>query len=186
MAVDLICPDCGGIIGGTDGDENGRGPCTCLESDSDVAPAGKSDTVTIPAPPPPPASETAGVHTAVETDAAAKVCIACGKDVSGHRRTKDSRGYLCLACAKAEIEQKKEGTVPCSQCGRRIKPAGLVHYRGEKICKLCFTAHKEAEKKIIKSVPDKHYQEHEKQKLLILGGVFLVLLLIVILRWFLL
>jgi hypothetical protein len=183
MAVDLICPECGGIIGGTDGDENGRGPCTCLESESDGAPAGKSDTVTIPAPPP---AETASVHTATKTDAPAKVCFACGKDVSGHRRTKDSRGYLCLACAKAEIEQKKEGTVPCSQCGRRIKPAGLVLYRGEQICKLCFNAHKEAEKKIIKAVPDKHYQEHEKQKLLILGGIFLVLLLIVILRSFLL
>jgi formylmethanofuran dehydrogenase subunit E len=117
---------------------------------------------------------------AAKSDAPEKLCFACGKNVSGHRRTKDSRGYLCLDCAKAEIAAKKEGTIPCAQCRRRVKPAGLVLHRGEMICKLCFQAHKDAEKKIIKAVPDQHYKEHEKQKLLIYGAIFVILLVIAV------
>jgi hypothetical protein len=181
MAVDLICPECGGIIGASDIEENGRGPCTCLEDEPAASPrVDKSDTAVMPSPPP----EQAPRSKPSKPDAGAKICLACGKDVTGHRRTKDSRGYMCLACAKAEIAAKKEGTIPCAQCRRRVKPAGLVLHRGEQICKLCFQAHKDAEKKIIKSVPDQHYREHEKQKLVILGAIFFILLLIVIWRSF--
>src|SRR5581483_5890443 len=79
MAVDLICPDCGGIIGGVGRDSEGRGPCTCVNHD-DPPRANGSDTVSIP-------SLKGGYDAA---DGREKLCIVCGKNVAGHRRVKDS------------------------------------------------------------------------------------------------
>src|SRR4051812_10898161 len=105
MAVDLICPDCGGIIGATDTDAEGRGPCTCLRDNGRVNGSSNdlsSDTVSIPVPPAAqtPANPLISSDSATATsESAAKFCIKCGKDVTGHRRVKDSRGYMCYACA---------------------------------------------------------------------------------------
>src|SRR5436309_2393163 len=71
MAGELLCPDCGGVVGATETTEAGP-PCTCFTSSS-------SDTaVDMPSP--------AGEKQE------AKICVLCGKDVTGHRRLKDSRG----------------------------------------------------------------------------------------------
>lgn len=168
MAVDVICPECGGIIGATGVDANGRGPCTCR---SDGKTDG-SDTVSIPSP--------SQYRDPVES--APKLCISCGKNVAGHRRVKDSRGYLCYDCAKGEIRQEREGTVPCAECGRRVKPAGIVEYGGIRICRKCYEDHKESQKKAVKKVATRHYEAHEKRNLLILTAVFVALGLIVLWR----
>ena len=160
MSVDaVVCPDCGGIIGGNGSD--GRRACTCVLS---AATASKSDTVRIDLPLPD-----------VNETRNQKVCITCGKDVTGHRRVKDSRGYMCYACAKAEMEAEREGTVPCAECNRRVKPAGLVNYDGIKICKKCFNDHKELKKKAVRKVATRHYELHEKKTLMWLAIIFCVL-----------
>src|SRR5690242_1399591 len=108
MSVDLICPECGGIIGGSSTDAEGRGPCTCFKNESTSSRSfggsgsdDPSDTVSLPSP----VSQGQDL-----SDKRAKLCIVCGKDVTGHRRIKDSRGYLCYNCAKDEVRQEREGT----------------------------------------------------------------------------
>lgn len=161
MSVDIVCPDCGGIIGGTGA--NGRQACSC------AVPPTKSDTVRIETPVPD-----------LNDARASKVCIVCGKDTAGHRRVKDSRGYMCYPCAKAEMDAEKAGTVRCAECGRRVKPAGLVDYDGIRICRKCFNDHKELKKKAVKKVATRHYELHEKKTLMTLAIVFTVLLILIL------
>lgn len=175
MAVDLICPDCGGVIGGTGINADGRGPCTCFkDSPSNGSASDPSDTVSIPAP--------AAGHD--PSDFQEKLCIVCGKNVAGHRRVKDSRGYLCYDCAKAEIRQEKAGTIPCAECGRRVKEGGLVNYGGIRICRKCHEDHKEAKRKAVKKVATHHFDAHEKKGLIVLLVIFVILGLIVLWRQF--
>lgn len=180
MAVDLICPDCGGVIGATGIDSSGRGPCTCFkeeavttrtESGSPVERDDPSDTVSLPSQQQP--AEQAG------TAALPKLCITCGKNVTGHRRVKDSRGYMCYDCAKKEVKAEKEGTVPCGECGRRMKEAGLLFYKGKKICRSCYDHNKEIDQKNRK-VATKEIDEYEKRNVIILAIIFGILGLIVI------
>lgn len=182
MAVDLICPDCGGVIGGQGVDSEGRGPCTCFQTDtnSDAPRSEKgdsSDTVSIPVPTP--ATSTGAAPAAVVSSEPAKLCIVCGKNVSGHRRVKDSRGYLCYDCAKKEIHAEKDGTVRCAECSRRIRPDGLVDYNGMKICKKCFSDHKEVER-FKKKVATHQYDAVEKRSVKIYAIIFGILALILI------
>ena len=94
MAVELICPECGGVIGGRGTNAEGRGPCTCSKEDSAVGvtrDGDSSDTVSLPAP----AGESEPTVT-VTTESTpkpapaaagpAKVCFVCGKNLAGHRR----------------------------------------------------------------------------------------------------
>lgn len=168
MAVDLICPDCGGVIGGTGVDAAGRGPCTCAPEPEAPSPEREdsSDTVSLPS------QQTA-------TESAPKLCISCGKNVSGHRRVKDSRGYMCYDCAKSEVKAEKEGTIPCADCRRRIKEAGLIMYKGKRICKICYDHLAEVDRKNRK-VATKEIDEYEKRNVIILGVVFGILTIIVI------
>jgi hypothetical protein len=172
MAVDLICPDCGGVIGATSTSADGRSPCTCFKDEGVTRRSENSDTVSIPAPAP--------GHDAA--DFREKICIVCGKNVAGHRRVKDSRGYLCYDCAKAEAKQEKAGTIPCAECGRRVKEAGLITYGGIRICRKCHEDHREAQKKAVKKVASHHFDVHEKKNLIIIAVIFVILAVIVIWR----
>jgi hypothetical protein len=171
MSVDLICPECGGIIGGVGVDANGRGPCTCF-SDSPDSLEEKDGTVSLPSP------QTANERTT--SSMPEKVCIVCGKNLSGHRRVKDSRGYMCYQCAKNEIEQEQAGTIPCAECGRRVKEKALISYLGIKICRRCYEDHKESKRKMVKVVATKQYEIHEKRSLIILAIIVAILGLIVL------
>jgi len=176
MAVDLICPECGGVIGGVGVDAQGRWPCSCFDNSSSQEETGeeKDDTVSMPSP------QSQAVIERTTSAQPEKVCIVCGKNLSGHRRVKDSRGYMCYKCAKSEIDREHEGTIPCAECGRRVKEQGLINYSGIKICRRCYEDHKESKKKIVKKVATKQYEEHEKRNLIILAVVFVILGLIVL------
>ncbi|HVT87586.1 MAG TPA: hypothetical protein VHD56_01930, partial [Tepidisphaeraceae bacterium] len=175
-----ICPECGGVIGATQIDSQGRSPCGCFKPEPATAVADEredsSDTVSLPS-----SSQEPPVDPATKP---AKLCILCGKDVSGHRRVKDSRGYLCYDCAKNEIKEEREGTVPCKECGKRIKEAGLIEYNGIKICRKCYNDHQEADKKKFRKVATSQYNAQDKKNVIILAVVFGILGLIVIWRQF--
>ncbi|HEY1628300.1 MAG TPA: hypothetical protein VGF52_00490 [Tepidisphaeraceae bacterium] len=171
MSVDLICPECGGVIGGVGMDADGRGPCTCF-ANSDEKPEDKEGTVSMPAP--------QEVIERTTSSMPEKVCIVCGKNLSGHRRVKDSRGYMCYNCAKAEIEQEQAGTIPCAECGRRVKEKALITYLGIKICRRCYDDHKESKKVLVKKIATKQYEMQEKRTLIILGVIVAILGLIVL------
>jgi hypothetical protein len=165
MSVDVVCPDCGGIIGGTG--SGGRPACSCTPGVS------KSDTVRIEIP-----------LNDVNEAKLEKLCIVCGKNVAGHRRVKDSRGYMCYNCAKAEMDAEKAGTVRCAECGKRVKPAGLVEYDGIKICRKCHNDHKEIKKKAVRKVATRHYELAEKKTVFVIAGILFVLLVFMLVGYF--
>jgi hypothetical protein len=128
----------------------------------------------------PTSGDTATLESPVEKK---KVCHNCGKNVSGHRRVKDSRGYLCYACAKAERQAEREGKVRCKECRKLVKPEGLVAFHGKMICRKCFGDHQETAR-FKKKVSTEGYEAHEKRNLLILAGLFVLLGVIVAYSWF--
>ena len=134
----------------------GETPCTChfapAQNDS------KSDTATLEAP------------KIIE-----KFCVVCGKDTVGHRRLKDSRGYICYPCAKAERAAEKAGKVRCKLCRKLVKPDGLVPMGKKMVCKVCFADNQESAR-FKKKVSTEHYDTHEKRNLIILAIVALILL----------
>jgi hypothetical protein len=163
MSTKVVCPDCGGVIGEL---SPGDVPCKCLlESEPMLEQNTPSDTATI------------------ESPRGEKVCHNCGKNVAGHRRVKDSRGYLCYQCAKAERAAEREGKVRCKECRKMIRPEGLVAYNGKMICRSCFGHHQETAR-FKKKVSTKGYEAHEKRNLMILGGLFVLLGVIVAYSYF--
>jgi hypothetical protein len=167
MSEEVICPECGGVIGASPGGD--VKVCTChtadYHPDEKVARAAEAQV----------AAEQASMPK-VE-----KICRICGKNLSGHRRIKDKFGYICLACDQDEKDATAEGLVSCGECGRKLKPAGLIDYHGTKICRRCFADHQEISK--FKAPPPKLelHDEHEKKRLYILLAVAGVLGIIVLL-----
>ncbi len=110
-----------------------------------------------------------------------KLCRVCGKDLAGHRRVKDSLGYICVACVKAEKKHETAGTVPCAECKRRLKPSGLVPWRNTMICRSCLKDHEEINR--FKTPPPSlaNHDAYQRYRLLILLGVLVVLAVIMVL-----
>ncbi len=160
MSDPIICPDCGGVIGAGAGDD--VKVCQCGSNayhptDQQVAIA----EATVQA-----------VRDA--TPAVEKFCRICRRNLAGHRRLKDANGYICVVCAKDERDAKLAGMVACIECGKKLKPAGLIDYHGTKICKRCYADHIEVSR--FKAPPPK-LDQHDKQEkkrlyiLLIIMGV---------------
>ncbi len=157
MATKVVCPDCGGIIGDT---SPGESPCTCFTPPPETT--SKSDTATLDA--------------VTRTE---KVCVLCGRDVAGHRRLKDSRGYICLSCAKAEKAAEKAGKIRCKLCRKLVKPDGLVPLNGKMVCRMC-NADFQEKAKFTRKINVEQYEKHETRNLIILGTIFCILAAIVI------
>lgn len=167
----LICPDCGGEIGG-DG-KSGHAPCRCaLEQFSDFSTASDS-----------------GITQALQSTPAGgeveKRCHVCGKDLKGHRRWKRDAGYICATCR----EQEKAGGDPaddretCADCGKKLKPAGMVDYEGMRICRTCHASRKELDKHKPKLIHSTHHDAHEKMKMKLAAAVLLTIALILLVKW---
>ena len=173
MSKHLLCPDCGGIIGATETTEEGH-PCECFGGSGDRL----SDTDRIDSPVP------AAERAAAAAAAVSKICFTCGTDTTGHRRIKDSRGYQCYPCAKAERRKEVGDTVKCPECGRRVRENSLRPYEGTKICGRCVEHRKEVKRKSVRKVATHTYEHHEKHQLKWWLLVFLLLFIVVLLSWF--
>lgn len=169
MSDELICPDCGGVIGASPGGD--VKVCHCAQEqfriDEKLARQAEAQV----------AAEAAA------TPVVEKICRVCHKNLAGHRRLKDHDGYICLSCAKQEQADKEAGLVSCAECSRKLKPAGLIDYHGVRICRRCFADHQELSK--FKAPPPKldQHDQHEKKRLKILLVITLILGLISLLSW---
>lgn len=161
MAGELLCPDCGGVVGATETSDAGP-PCSCFTSTT------SSDTaVDMPSP--------AG-------ERQPKICVVCGKDVTGHRRLKDSRGYVCYSCAKEEQKKERGGRVRCRACGRLVPEEALNDYEGIKLCNKCHAERLRVQKQEIKRIGiTGAHERHEKRRLYSMLAVAVLLILIIVL-----
>lgn len=163
MAGELFCPDCGGVVGATETTDAGA-PCSCFTSGTSADTA--VDMLS-------PANEPSG---------SAKLCVICGKDVSGHRRLKDSRGYVCYSCAKKEQKEERGGRVRCRGCGRLVPEESLNDYDGMKICDKCHAERLRLQKQEIKRIGiTGAHERHERGRLYIMLAIAGSLLLIIVL-----
>jgi formylmethanofuran dehydrogenase subunit E len=68
-----------------------------------------------------------------------KVCIHCGRDVTGAQRMRDSQGkYWCIACGESDKRKKKgdEGVV-CAGCSKTFAPAQMTAVNLLPYCSKC-------------------------------------------------
>jgi len=157
MGNEMICPDCGGVVGASQTTAAGP-PCTCFTN-----PAATETAVDIPSP-------------------QEKVCALCGKDVTGHRRVKDSRGYICYECAKDEQRRERGDRVRCGVCGRLVKESVLMDYHDAKMCPQCHAEKVAMAKQQLKRIGVAGaYSREEKRRLYIVAAIAAALLLIILL-----
>jgi hypothetical protein len=164
MIGELLCPDCGGVVGATETTEAGP-PCRCFVKDpADLEKSG--DTV----------SDAPAVEVPV-----AKLCRICGKDVTGHKRVRDHLGYYCYECAKEQELKEHQGRVRCQVCGHLVKPESLTPYEGTKMCPKCHNERIEARQQQIKRMGFKGARTREEirqlKNLLMIIGVLVVIML---------
>ena len=171
MIDEMLCPDCGGVVGATETTDAGA-PCRCFAHLS----ASHNSTLM---------GDTVDGESTTDSPASAvaKICIVCGKDVAGHRRVKDSRGYTCYDCAKEEIKKERGDRVRCRSCGHLVKESTLENYEGTKICMNCMAERKKLQKEQVKRIGVMAARSSvESYRTLIIAGVAGLLLLLIILH----
>jgi hypothetical protein len=75
-----------------------------------------------------------------ETSTGMKSCCACGADVAGQPRMKDSQGrYWCVACGEADQKKKAiaSPTAPCAGCHQAFAKGKLEKLGEHFFCKAC-------------------------------------------------
>lgn len=191
----VYCPDCGGVVGAKTVTEAGH-PCTCfadvkpkaraapepsLDDLGDVAPSegevSNDDTA---------ATDSPAASTAPAKQQAEKLCVLCGKNVAGHRRVKDSRGYLCLDCARTEQARNKPQGARCPKCGRIVKEESIAVHDGQRMCQRCLREARELARpgsKRFRKIDDQHFEKANKTQLIVLSAIAAVLLVIMLIGW---
>jgi len=151
-------------VGATTTTEHGP-PCTCFVEESTATNVNDNDA------------------TVSGQEAPVKMCVKCGKDLTGKKRLKDSHGYWCVECHKADVAEKAPQGVPCPKCGRIVKQETLVSVDGHNICSRCARekrALKKAGSKKYRQLDTQHFEQAEKSKLWIMVVVLVVLALFAI------
>jgi hypothetical protein len=180
MATDLICPDCGGVIGGDETDSRPRCQCqvelALTSDDTEVdAQAVVADV---------PAAEGAAPAAPPAAPKKLKLCCKCGKDVTNAKRARDTRGYWCWDCHRADLRRERGLEKPrarCPQCGRLVPADSITTYHGNTLCTKCRIEQEELPNhqklKFKLKVDDTETKKREKLKLYVLLGIVLAVLI---------
>jgi hypothetical protein len=138
MIGELVCPDCGGVVGATETTEAGA-PCRCFSgsSSSSASVSGTLSGTSVSRYADPSGGDDASAHDVLPPPPPLKVCRICGTDLNGHRRFKDGQGYTCPPCYEEEQKRLNYGRVPCPVCGHLTKEEKLTDYEGRKMCPKC-------------------------------------------------
>ena len=199
MSTEIYCPDCGGLISNLDDPAIKRCSCMAASGGSDSSLMG-SDLAPLPgnvssnrAPGSNGPSSSSSSSSSNSAPAPVKVCCACGKDLAGKKRIKDSRGlYWCPACSDADNKKKSparngKGEI-CPDCGRSFPDSKMLDFQLTRVCVTCYKERaKQGEKEQKKDYARKVHNAHERRTLLKLCIVAVVLILITTARqlgWF--
>ena len=183
----ILCPDCGGVIGSQPGE--GQYACKCFQDDFSAVTRAKdaSDTDRL-------SSSEVGISHSESSDAdpaapngttigqeLQKFCVLCGMNVTHKPRTKDSRGYVCYACAKEEQRRERGDSIVCDGCSRRMRPQAIESYEGKKLCPTCFKEAINQRRGKFDTVSSRHHTEAERNRvkgMLIILGIILFLIVL--------
>jgi len=83
---------------------------------------------------------------ATTASSTSKVCVSCGRDVTGAQRMRDSQGkYWCIACGEAD-QRKKKGSdgVVCAGCSKTFAPSDMTAVNLLPYCTKCVKRRKKA------------------------------------------
>ncbi len=171
MVDELICPDCGGVVGATERTEAGL-PCRCFTASSASISGGTMS-----------GGEAAAAEggSSVVTEARPKLCRLCGTDLTGRKRYKDGQGYYCADCNREQTKQEHQGRVRCRACGRLVKEESLTDYQGTKMCPTCTGEQNDLKKQRIAKIGFKGARSREELRQAILVVYVLIGLVAVIL-----
>ena len=110
-----------------------------------------------------------------------KTCCNCGKDLTGHRRFKDSVGYWCKDCHRTDKARHKANETKCADCGRLTPIPALQNYSGRRICFNCYKDALQRDKREhAKRVSQAEHSKHEKSHLIILCAIAALLIAIIL------
>ncbi len=176
MSSLIICPDCGGIVGGSPDDGK---VCTCFGHGHDeAAPVAVSE-------PRISGLDDSAAPRSAGSSAASKICCKCGTDVSRKKRFRDASGYWCAECHRADAKTSGLRVFTCDSCSRRFAKEKLIQFGDEMICNACHNERlKKAQKKAKKLRAEEGYREHEWGRLFKLLAILIVLLIIMIWSYF--
>jgi hypothetical protein len=166
MSAVIHCPDCGGVVGATEVTDAGP-PCRCFND-------------TLNGNGPPDSSGTQVLEAPVQ-----KVCCRCGKDLTGKKRLRDSEGYWCVDCHRADRKEHASEGVKCASCGRVVPEESLSNYDGDRICSRCVKEKRELKKagaKKFRAVDGRRFDAYEKKQVLIVAAILAVLAAIIVLK----
>ncbi len=112
-----------------------------------------------------------------------KVCCKCGKDVRGHRRFKDSIGYWCRDCHRADKKSETTALTRCPDCGRMRPLDKLFPWEDRQVCSSCLKENQVKTKRAgLKNMGDESEKNAERRKLYLYGAILGGLVLIVLLQ----
>ncbi len=172
MATVVICPDCGGAIGGDPSDPSMR-KCKCPPA---RVSSNGSDTINSSS-----AMMNTSTATAPETTSTKKTCCICGKDVTGRKRMKDREGkYFCIECGTADSAKKRITRTPCGGCEKHFPISDMYKMGGVYLCNNCRVAKLEhaAKKRNLIGGIGSAFRSHEMGRVKVLLLIAAVLLLI--------
>src|SRR5260221_14516720 len=68
-----------------------------------------------------------------------KLCVTCGRDVTGQPRMKDHNGkYWCMNCGKADQHKHRfDAGGNCFMCGESFTKTQLTELDGQRLCRGC-------------------------------------------------
>jgi len=178
MSTVIHCPDCGGVVGATQVTDAGP-PCRCFSS-------GAADDLNGNGGPSSGPPDPSGTQVLDSPAAPQKVCCRCGKDISHEKRLRDSEGYWCVDCHRADKREHTPTGVRCPSCGRTVAEDSLSNYDGERICSRCVKEKRELKKaseKKFKVIDGQKFDAYEKKQTLIIAAILGALVLVIALRW---
>lgn len=112
-----------------------------------------------------------------------KTCVKCGKDLTGKKRLKDSHGYWCSECHRADKAEKAPQGVPCPVCQRVVKEETFISVDGQNMCSRCARIKRDLKKpgsKKYRAVDGSYFEKQNKKSLMVMGGVVIVLILCIV------
>jgi formylmethanofuran dehydrogenase subunit E len=114
-----------------------------------------------------------------------KVCVQCGRDVTGAQRMRDSQGkYWCIACGEAD-QRKRKGSegVTCAGCSKTFPASAITTVNLLPYCGKCAKKRKSASRESLFSRFSSSSDQIDKKRLVMMLAFMAVLAAVALYMW---